>query len=367
MIPFVDLQPEYEICREAIDGNIRHVLQKQQFIGGEMVDAFEREMAAYQNCEEIVSCGNGTDALFITLRALGIGSGDEVITSPCTAMPTAEAITLAGGRVVFADIQPGTYSLDPQRAAEAVTLRTRAIICVHLYGIPCDLDGMRQVAKDHGIYLVEDCAQAQGARWHGQRVGNLGDAACFSFFPSKPLGAFGDAGAMTAKDAAVRRRQRMFANHGRLTKFSHEIEGTNSRLDAIQAAVLRPKLALLDSRNALRQQAAAWYYEELDGVKGVIMPCIPHGAEAVWHIFPIRVHDRDGLQRHLKASGIESGLHYPLPLHMQPAYAYLRKGAGSFPEAERAFSEELSLPMFPAISREQVKEVCRAVRDFVSF
>jgi len=362
MVPFADLKAETLICREAIDAGLRAVIESHHFIGGEMVAGFEREMALHQGQEEIVACANGTDALWLTLRALGIGPGDEVIVPPCTAMPTAEAVTLAGARVVFADAGPGGFHLDPDRAEAAITPRTRALLPVHLYGVPADLDRLAALARARGLFLVEDCAQAQGARWRGARVGTFGDAACFSFFPSKALGCFGDGGAMTARDPAVRRRQRMLADHGRASKFDHLVEGTNSRLDALQAAVLRAKLPLLDERNALRRRAAAWYAEKLAGLPGVTLPSSPDCAEPVWHVFPIRVADRESLRARLREASIETGLHYPKPLHRQPAYERLGLGEGSLPHAEAAFREELSLPMFPAITEAQVAEVAAAIR-----
>ncbi|MFH0910811.1 MAG: DegT/DnrJ/EryC1/StrS family aminotransferase [Planctomycetota bacterium] len=361
-VPLVDLSAEYRVCREAIDANLRAVIERTAFIGGEMVRAFEEEMAARQEVDGAVSVGSGTAALALALRALGVEKGAEVVTTPCTAAPTAEAVTLAGGRVVFADIRPGTCHLDPARAEEAVTPRTRALLLVHLYGIPCAMEPFADLARRHGLALLEDCAQAQGARYRGVRAGNFGDAACFSFFPSKTLGAFGDGGAATARDPAVLERVRCLANHGRAGKHVHVLEGVNSRLDGIQAAVLRAKLAHLDARNALRRRAAGWYFEELGGVRGLALPSAPAEAEPVWHLFPVRVEDRDGLAKALQAQGIETGIHYARALHLQPAYAYLGRGAGSFPEAEAAFREELSLPIFPSITRAQVAEVARAVR-----
>jgi dTDP-4-amino-4,6-dideoxygalactose transaminase len=312
----------------------------------------------------VVGLGSCTTALWLTLKALGIGPGDEVITTPCTAFPTAEAVGLAGASVVFADIRPGTYEIDPDAVSAAITPKTRAIIPVHLYGIPCNLQPLVRLARDFEIRIVEDCAQAQGARYGEERVGNLGDAACFSFFPSKPLGGAGDGGAMIARDPDVRARVRALANHGRVSKFEHVEEGCNSRLDALQAAVLLAKLTVLDERNALRRRVAGWYGEDFRAVEEVRLPALHPQAEPVWHVYPIRVPRRDALQSFLAERGIRTGLHYPCPLHRQPALARLGLEPGSLPEAEAAFAEELSLPMFPTMTREQVRTVTRAVRDF---
>ncbi|MFW5856737.1 MAG: DegT/DnrJ/EryC1/StrS family aminotransferase [Planctomycetota bacterium] len=364
-VPFVDLGAETQFCRAEIDAALRAVIDASAFIGGDAVRAFAEAMARHQEVEEVVPVGCGTDALQLTLQAFGVGPGDEVITTPCTAMPTAEAVSLTGATPVFADLAPGSWTPGPDEVAACLTPRTRALLPVHLYGIPCDLDAWRALADAHGLVLIEDCAQAQGARWRGGRVGNVGDAACFSFFPGKNLGGFGDGGAMTARDPEVRRRVRMLANHGREGKFDHVLVGTNSRLDAVQAAVLSAKLPHLDARNALRRTAAGWYRECLAGLDGVGLPAVPDPAEPVWHLYPVRVADRDGCRAFLKDRGIATGLHYPKPLHLQGAYANLGLGPGGLPRAEAAFAEELSLPMFPAIRREQVAEVAAALRAWL--
>jgi dTDP-4-amino-4,6-dideoxygalactose transaminase len=287
-----------------------------------------------------------------------------VITTVHTAIATAEAISLTGAQVVFCDLQPGFFNLDAAQVRRLITPRTRALIPVHLYGQPADLDALLAIAREHRLPLIEDCAQAQGARYRGQWVGTLGDAAVFSFFPSKNLGGFGDGGAVIARDPALLRRIRMFSNHGRADKYLHEFEGINSRLDALQAALLRVCLPRLAEWNERRRQAARWYDEELAGVPGVVCPQVLRETEPVYHVYVIVAPRRDALQAHLKQRGIETGIHYPYALNTLPAYAHLKRGPGSFPEAERACANMLSLPMHPAITREQVGQVCAAIRAF---
>lgn len=362
-VPFVDLAAERDCVGDAIQANLSAAIEGCAFIGGAMVSSFAEEMAAHQGCARVVTTASGTDALTLALRALGVGDGDEVVTTACTAIPTSEAITLAGARVVFADIAPGSYHVTAETLREVVTPRTRVLLPVHLYGIPCDMDAIMGLARERGLFVIEDCAQAQGACWHDCRVGTFGDAACFSFFPSKNLGGFGDGGALVARDPAVAERAWKLANHGRETKHEHVMEGMNSRLDALQAAVLRAKLPVLDERNALRRQVAGWYAELLQGCEGVVLPTVPEPAEPVWHIYPVRVADRHGLRRALQERGIQTGIHYDRALHLQPAYRYLGLGSGSLPQAESAFAEEVSLPLFPSMTRGQVEAVTAAMRS----
>lgn len=376
-IPLVDLHTQYQELRPEIDAAMSRVVQKAAFIGGEEVRFFEREFASYcsvpADAEEgrpfpelhCAACGNGTDALYLTLRALGVGPGDEVITVAHTFIATAEAITLTGAVPVFVDVLEDTMLMDPDAVEAAISPRTRAILPVHLYGQPCDMDRLLEISRRHCIPVVEDAAQAHGASWRGQRVGGLGDAACFSFYPGKNLGAYGDAGAMVTRDENLAKRVRMLANHGRQEKYTHEIEGVNSRLDALQAAILRVKLQHLDRWNTARRTHAAQYMQLLRGTD-VILPTVRSEADPVWHLFVIRVQDRDRLQPQLKQLGISTGVHYPLPLHLQPAYQHLGMRPGSLPVTERLAQEIVSLPLYPELTPQQVEEVADAVCSLVN-
>ncbi|HYD70500.1 DegT/DnrJ/EryC1/StrS family aminotransferase [Azospirillum sp.] len=361
-IPFVDLKAQYRAIKAEIDPAIARVLESTAFIGGEELKRFEAEFAAYCGTADCVGCGNGTDALYIALRALGIGAGDEVITVSHTFIATAEAISQTGARPVFVDIRPDTMLMDADALEKAVTPRTKAVIPVHLYGQVCDMDRILEVARRHNLKVVEDCAQAHGARWHGRKAGTFGDLASFSFYPGKNLGAYGDGGAIVGDDPQVMRRVRMLANHGRLEKYTHELEGVNSRLDGLQAAILRVKLRHLDAWNAGRRRAADLYRENLAGLD-LVPPTVRPEAEPVWHLFVIRVKDRTAVESTLKAAGISTGVHYPIPLHRQPAYAHLGMAEGSLPVTEAAAAEILSLPMFPELAEAQIKVVAAALRN----
>jgi dTDP-4-amino-4,6-dideoxygalactose transaminase len=365
-IPFLDLARQHEPIRKALHESACRVIDSGQYIGGEEVRSFEKEMAEWQGVPEVCGVACATNGLFATLRCLGIGPGDEVITTVHTAIATAEAVTLTGAQVVFCDIQPGFFNMDPAEVEKKITPRTRAIVAVHLYGQPLDTDALRHIADKNNLFLVEDCAQAQGARLRGVRTGNMGDAAVFSFFPSKNLGGFGDGGAVIARDPSVLKKIRMFSNHGRTDKYLHEFEGTNSRLDAIQAALLRVCLPHVDEWNSKRCTVAGWYREELAGLEEVTLPRELPGSEPIYHVYVILVPDRNGLQDFLKKCGIATGIHYPYSLNTLPAYARLNQGAGSFPEAEKACAHMLSLPMFPAMTRDEVARVAAAIKEFFS-
>ncbi len=364
MIPLVDLRSQYSDLKSEINPAIEAVLDRCDFIGGEQVRSFEAEFAAYCSDDSplhCASCGNGTDALYLTLRALGVGPGDEVITTAHTFIATAEAIGLTGATPVFVDIDPITLLIDPVAIEAAITPRTAAIIPVHLYGRPCDMDRIMQIAEKHCLKVIEDAAQAHGARWRGKRVGTQGDAACFSFYPGKNLGAYGDGGAVVSKDEELAWSIRMLANHGRTEKYTHQLEGVNSRLDALQAAVLRVKLRRLDVWNEWRRRRAAQYIGALSGA-GVTLPASDPEAESVWHLFVLRCDARERLQAQLKQDGIATGVHYPIPLHLQPAYGHLAYRKGSLPNTERAADQVLSLPLYPEITPDQVDFVASAVR-----
>jgi dTDP-4-amino-4,6-dideoxygalactose transaminase len=366
MIPFVDIQRFHAPIRAALHAAALRVIDGGKYIGGEEVKRFEQEMAAGLGVPEVCGVACATSGLFAILKGLGIGPGDEVITSVHTAIATAEAISLTGAQVVFCDLQPGYFFLDAREVEQRITARTRAIIPVHLYGQPADLDSLRHLAQRHGLFLVEDCAQSQGARYRNQAVGTIGDASVFSFFPSKNLGGFGDGGAVVARNPQSMKRIRMLSNHGRDTKYDHEFEGVNSRLDALQAALLRVCLPQLDEWNAQRRQVARWYDTELAGLASVQTPRVWPETEPVYHVYVILAQRRDELQAFLKQRQIETGIHYPLSLNLQPAYARLKQPAGSFPRAEAACQQVLSLPMHPAISQAEVGQVCVAIRAFYS-
>lgn len=363
-IPFVDLKSQYLSIKDDVDAAIADVIDHTAFVGGPAVDAFEREFAAYCEIPYCVGVGNGTDALYLALRALGVGPGDEVVTVPNTFIATTEAIGNVGARPVFVDAEPDTHLMDVSKLEAAITEKTKAILPVHLYGQAVDMDVVMDVARRHDLIVVEDCAQAHGARHAGQRVGTFGHAACFSFYPGKNLGAYGDGGAVITADAALEDKIRRLANHGRAEKYTHGVEGVNSRLDGIQAAVLRVKLRHLDGWNDGRRLVAKTYDRLLAKVPGVETPAVRENAEPVYHLYVVKVPDRDGLAAHLKERGIASGVHYPLPLHHQPAYAHLGIPDGTFPVAEETARHILSLPMFAELGEAGATRVAEAVAEY---
>jgi dTDP-4-amino-4,6-dideoxygalactose transaminase len=364
MVPFVDIRRFHAPIQEALHAAALRVIDSGKFIGGPDLKAFEAEMQASLGGAGVCGVACATSGLFAILKCLGVGPGDEVITTVHTAIATAEAVSLTGAQVVFCDLQPGFFYLDPAQVRQKITPRTKAIIAVHLYGQPADLDALLAISAEHNLPLIEDCAQAQGARYRGRPVGTFGDAGVFSFFPSKTLGGFGDGGAVTARDAKLLRVIRMFSNHGREDKYLHEFEGINSRLDTLQAALLRVCLAQLPEWGRQRRQAAAWYREQLAGLAQVVLPQELPDTEPAYHLFVITVPDREALMAHLKKLGIETGIHYPLALNQQPAYRRLKQGTGAFPRAEEACRTMLSLPLFPGITEAEVKEVSQAIRAF---
>lgn len=348
-IPLVDLKAQYATIKTEIDAAMARVLADTSFIGGKEVERFEQAFAAYCGTPGCVGVGNGTDAIYIALRAAGIGAGDEVITVANTFIATTEAIGQTGATPVMVDALDDTLLIDPAAIEAAITPRTRAILVVHLYGQPCDMDRIMAIAGRHKLLVVEDSAQAHGARWNGKRVGTFGDFATFSFYPGKNLGAYGDGGAIVGRDPALLARARMIANHGRKEKYTHEMEGVNSRLDGLQAAILGVKLARLDDWNAARRRLAARYRERLAGLP---LRCVTEHAKAegVYHLMVVRLAERDRIEAAMKAAGIGVGVHYPLPLHRQPAYAHLGMPEGSLPVSEAAAREILSLPLFPELA-----------------
>lgn len=363
-VPFLDLIRQHEPIKRALHEAATRVIDSGVYIGGDEVRSFEREMASWLGVPEVCGVACATSGLFAAVKCLGIGPGDEVITTVHTAIATAEAISLAGAKIVFCDIGERSFNIDPSEIRKKITARTKAIIPVHLYGQPVALDEILDIARQHGLAVIEDCAQAQGAKYKGRYVGTFGDVAVFSFFPSKNLGGFGDGGAVTARDPQVMKRIRMFSNHGRESKYVHEFEGINSRLDAIQAALLRVCLPYVDEWNARRRKAARLYSEWLSEIPQVQVPQELPDTEPVYHVYCILVPDREALRNYLKERGVGTGIHYPLALNQQPAYAHLGQGTGSFPRAEYACAHMLSLPMFPNITEEEIRYVCNCIREF---
>ena len=354
MIPLVDLKAQYASIKPEIDLAIQHVLEETDFIGGSAVREFEAAFASYCGTRTVVGLANGTDALQIALLACGIGDDDEVITAVNTFIATSEAITAAGARPVFVDSDPHTYTIDVRKIEERITPRTKAIIPVHLYGQPAAMDVINEIATRHRLVVVEDAAQAHGARYKVKTVGNLGRLACFSFYPGKNLGAYGDAGAIATNDEELANKIRMLANHGRLKKYEHEMEGYNSRLDTLQAAILLVKLRHLKEWTERRQHIASRYTLLLSAAKEIVTPTRHPDATHVFHLYVVRVQQRDRVQQILKEAGIATGIHYPIPLHQQPAYRHLGLPVGSYPVAERYAGELLSLPMYPELTDDQV-------------
>lgn len=352
----MDLHAQYRSIRSEIDRAIADTIERSSYIGGEALAHFEVEFARFCGVEHAVGVGNGTDAIELTLSALGIGAGHEVIVPAMTFAATAEAVVSVGATPVIVDVDRSTLNVDMEAAGRAVTARTRAILPVHLYGQPADMDAVADLASHHGLHVVEDAAQAHGAEWRGTRVGGLGNAATFSFYPGKNLGAYGDGGCVVTTDGELARRIRLLANHGRTTKYEHEVAGRNSRLDGLQAAILAVKLRHLEAWGARRREIASMYTERLAGVVEVAGQD-PRG-RSVQHLFVVRVPERDRVRRELSARGISTGVHYPIPLHRQPAYEAF--GAPNSPEiwvADEAAACILSLPMFPELSDEAVERV----------
>jgi len=363
-IPFVDLKAQYFSIKEEIDQAISNVIQDSAFIGGKYAKVFEKSFADYVGVKNCVGVGNGTDALCIVLKALGISDGDKVITVANTFIATSEAITMTGAKVVFVDCNEETYNIDVDKLEQAITGKTKAIIPVHLYGQPAQMDKIKDVAKKHNLYVVEDAAQAHGAEYQGQRIGTIGDMACFSFFPGKNLGAYGDAGAIVTNNDELARKARMYANHGRIEKYNHEFEGTNSRLDGLQAAILDVKLKHLDKWIERRRAIARMYDAALKDI--VITPSVMPDVKHVYHLYVIRVKNRDRVKELLAEKGIATGIHYPIPLPFLKAYSYLGHNPADFPVAYSMKEEILSLPIHGDMTDEQVEYVIANLKDIMN-
>ncbi|MHB1163460.1 MAG: DegT/DnrJ/EryC1/StrS family aminotransferase [Minisyncoccota bacterium] len=359
-VPFLDLRASYEALQGDLDAAALRVLRSGWYIGGAEVEAFEQAFARYCDVGHCIAVANGLEALQLALAAAGVGQGDEVIVPAHTFIATWLAVTECGAVPVPVEVDARTYNLDPDRLTDAITPRTRAVVPVHLYGQPAALDAILGICEPRGIAVVEDAAQAHGARTAGRRIGGHGVAAAWSFYPGKNLGAFGDAGAITTNDADLAARLRMLRNYGSSVRYVHRVQGRNSRLDPIQAALLGVKLAHLDEWNARRRAIAARYLSALAGT-GVVLPEVPAWADPVWHLFCVRHSQRDALRLSLEQAGVETLIHYPIPPHLQDAYAAMRLGPGAFPIAEETASTILSLPIGPAMTGAQVDRVIEAV------
>jgi dTDP-4-amino-4,6-dideoxygalactose transaminase len=362
-VPFVDLKAQYRTIAEEVNEGIGQVLENTAFILGRDVELFEQEFASYCNVSFAVGLDNGTSALELVLRAHGIGDGDEVITVANTFIATASAIAFTGARPVLVDIDPQTYNIEVGAIEQAITERTKAIMPVHLYGQPADIDPIMELAKGRGLIVIEDACQAHGALYKGRRVGSIGDAACFSFYPAKNLGGYGDGGILVTNDEDIANRVKMLRNYGQKEKYHHLFIAYNRRLDTLQAAVLRVKLKRLDEWNQARRRSAQ-LYNELLANSDVVTPVEASYAQHVYHLYIVRVQDRDGLQEHLKSRGVSTGIHYPIPVHLQEAYRYLGYQKGDFPITEGYAEEILSLPMYPELTEEQIQYVVQAINDF---
>ena len=364
-VPMVDLRAQRERIRGEIEAALARVLDSGAFIGGEDCGRLESEFAAWCGAKTACGVANGTDALILCLRAYGVGPGDEVVTVANTFIATGEAILLNGARPVFVDVDPVTYTMDPAQLEKAITPRTKLVLPVHVYGHPADMKAILEIAGRHGLPVLEDAAQAHGAEIDGRRAGALGHAACFSFYPAKNLGAYGDAGMVVSDDVDFVSRVRQIANHGAgRNKYDNVVLGTNSRLDAIQAAVLRVKLRHLDEWNRERRERAVAYTKALGDAPHVVVPRERPGARSAWHLYTLRVRDRDGLQAHLKAQGIATAVHYPRPIHLQPAMAAAGGHAGMLPVSEALSREVLSVPLYPELPFATLERIAGEVRSF---
>lgn len=363
-INVLDLKAQYLALKTELDRAVLDVMASGHFILGENVQALEKEIAAYCGCQYGIGVASGTDALRLAFAALDIGPGDEVITTPFTFIATANTISRAGARPVFVDIEPRTYNLDPAKIEAAITERTKAIVPVHLYGQPADMDPIMAIARRHGLKVVEDSAQAIGAVYHGRRIGSFGDVSCLSFYPTKNLGAYGDGGMVTTNDAEIADKVDILRRHGGKRRYYHEVLGFNSRLDEIQAAILRVKLPHLDRWEERRREIARHYDNLLADVPEVVTPFVLPGVQHVYHQYTIRARSRDDLAKYLQEQGIGSMIYYPLPLHLQKMYDSLGYAEGDLPESERAAREVLSLPMYPELGEEQIERIAGAIRSF---
>lgn len=364
-IPIVDLKKQYQSIQIELDEALKRVITKGIYILGDEVSAFEDEFAKYCNASHAVGVASGTDALTLSLLSCDVKAGDEVIAPSHTAVATIAAIEMTGAKPVLVDIDIERYTLDPHQVEKAITDKTRAIIPVHLYGCPADLTPILQIARQRNIFVIEDCAQAHGAKYQGQRAGSHGDIAAFSFYPTKNLGAFGDGGMIITNDSSLAEKAKLLRQYGWKSRYVSEVKGMNSRLDELHAAMLRVKLKYLDAWNARRRDLANLYMALLQNTE-IVLPMQPKDCEHVFHQFLIRHSKRDALKEYLKEKGIHTLIHYPVPVHLQPAYENLGYVLGSLPLTEKVADEVLSLPMYPELTEEQVKFVCKCIIEFVN-
>jgi len=363
-IPFVDFAPSNQQFREKALKTLEHVFDKGWYILGEQVQQFEQEYATYHNVKHCIGVANGLDALHIALRIKGIGKGDEVIVPSNTYIATVLSISFVGAKPVFVEPNPRTYNIDPNRIQEAITPQTKAIIPVHLYGQACEMDAIMQIAKKYNLYVVEDNAQAQGAMYNNKKTGSFGDVNATSFYPSKNLGALGDAGAITTSDDTYAYKCRVMRNYGSQKRYYNEVIGLNSRLDELQAALLRIKLQYLDQWNAERNAIAQIYLKELQNTGDLVLPVTADKATHIFHLFVIRTQYRNALQEHLQKNGVQTVIHYPVPPHLQECYQHLEYKKGDFPIAEALANTCISLPIFVGMTESQIQYVCDTIKKF---
>ena len=365
-VPFLNLRAQHDPLRAELLASIQEVIDTSAFAGGPFVAKFEEDFAKFCQTRYAIGVGNGTDALWFALLALGVGPGDEVITVPATFMATAEAISYCGAKPVFVDIDEKTYTMNPALLEKAITPRTKAIMPVHLYGQMADMDPIMEVARRHNLFVVEDACQAHGAEYKGRRAGSIGHIGCFSFYPGKNLGALGEAGGIATNDRELADKMKVLRDHGQDKKYYHSAIGWNGRMDGIQGAALRIKLRQLEAGNAARRAHARLYGELLAGLDEVGLPEVASYGVPVFHLYVIRVKNREAVMQSLTQRGIGCGIHYPIPIHLQQAYKSLGLGRGSFPIAERCADEILSLPMFPELTQAQIEHVVRELRTIVA-
>ncbi len=381
-VPFLDLKAQYEVIHEEIDRAVQKVIESCAFAGGPFVESFENDFARFCECEYCIGVGSGTEALWLALLALGVGPGDEVVTVPNTFIATAEAISFCGAIPVFVDIEESSYNMDPEKFRTFLEVecsresssgivrnrtsgrRVKAVIPVHLYGRTADMDPILEAARGYGLPVVEDASQAHGAKYKGRLAGSLGDVGCFSFYPGKNLGAYGEAGAVVTHDKTLADRVQILRDHGQTKKYDHSVVGWNSRMDGIQGAVLQVKLQYLAGWNENRRRAASRYTRDLSNLEAVVLPDGNRDTEHVYHVYAVRVKNRRGLMEFLDTKGIGCAIHYPVPIHLQAAYRSLGFEKGDFPAAERCAAREVSLPMFPELTPEQTATVTDAVQSF---
>jgi len=364
-VPFLDLKAQYESIRPEIAEAIQQVLEKTAFAGGPFVAQFEKEFASFCGTQFAAGVGSGTEALWLALLALGVGPGDEVITAADTFIATAEAISYCGAKPVFIDVEPVTYNMDPEQLEAAITKKTKAVIPVHLFGQMADMDPILAIARKHKMFVIEDASQAHGAEYNGKKAGSMGDVGCFSFYPGKNLGAYGEAGAVVTNNPELDKKVRMLRDHGQDKKYYHGRIGWNARMDGIQGAILSVKLKHLPTWNDARRKNAGFYNDLLKMADGIVIPQKAVYAKHVYHIYAICVKDRDALIAALAAKDIHCGIHYPIPLHLQEAYKSLGYRKGAFPVAEKAASEFVSLPMYAELTGERIAMVAKELKTII--